>query len=176
MVWMTIRRFTNALEKKLNWNLGCSLLLVGVLASAFLFYLWAQNLGKYTLQPGQSISLKVKPRTQDVEYYSELILKKNDKNKLELNGREYWSVSGSELHYDLSNQNVFKWVRDESGELTESYVENSDSADIYIEKSNLIIQYQGEKVFDVTNNKPYTITITNVDDKTAHFEAQVVDK
>ena len=82
MVWMTIRRFTNALEKKLNWNLGCSLLLVGVLASAFLFYLWAQNLGKYTLQPGQSISLKVKPRTQDVEYYSVLILKKNDNEEL----------------------------------------------------------------------------------------------
>ena len=55
----TIRRFTNDLEKKLNWNLGCSLLLVGVLASAFLFYLWAQNLGKYTLQPEQSISLQV---------------------------------------------------------------------------------------------------------------------
>ena len=58
----------------------------------------------------------------------------------------------------------------------ESYVENSDLADIYIEKSNLIIQYQGEKIFDVTNNKPYTITITNVDNKPAKFEAQVVDK
>ena len=164
------------LKKQWNWNLGCSLLLVGVLAAAFLFYLWAQNLGKYTLQPGQSISLTVNPRIQDVEYYSELILKKNDKNKIELNGREYWSVSGSDLHYDLSNQNVFKWVRDESGELTESYVENSDLADIYIEKSNLIIQYQGEKIFDVTNNKPYSINITNVDDKPARFEAQVVDR
>lgn len=47
------------LKKQWNWNLGCSLLLVGVLASAFLFYLWAQNLGKYTLQPDQSISLQV---------------------------------------------------------------------------------------------------------------------
>ena len=46
----------------------------------------------------------------------------------------------------------------------------------HIEKSNLIIQYQGEKAFNVTNNKSYTITITNVDDKTAHFEAQMVDK
>ncbi|WP_268702787.1 hypothetical protein [Streptococcus oralis] len=33
-----------------------------------------------------------------------------------------------------------------------------------------------EKVFYVTNNKSYTITITNVDDKPAHFEAQVVDR
>ena len=44
-------------KKQWNWNLGCSLLLVGVLVSAFLFYLWAQNLRKYTLQSGQSISL-----------------------------------------------------------------------------------------------------------------------
>ncbi len=71
---------------------------------------------------------------------------------------------------------MFKWVRDELGELTESYVENSDLADIYIEKSNLIIQFQGEKIFDVTNNKPYTITITNVDNKPVKFEAQVVDR
>ena len=155
-----------------------SRIIIGVLYSLFVvWYVQAiLNYGKYTLQPGQSISLTVNPRIQDVEYYSELILKKTDKNKLELNGREYWSVSGSELHYDLSKQNVFKWVRDESGELTESYVENSDLADIYIEKSNLIIQYQGEKVFDVTNNKPYYITITNVDNKPAKFEAQVVDR
>ncbi|WP_412774830.1 hypothetical protein [Streptococcus sanguinis] len=32
------------LKKQWNWNLGCSLLLVGVLAAAFLFYLWAQIL------------------------------------------------------------------------------------------------------------------------------------
>ncbi|EGF20311.1 hypothetical protein [Streptococcus sanguinis] len=41
---------------------------------------------------------------------------------------------------------MFKWVRDELGELAESY------------------------------NKPYTITITNVDNKPAKFEAQVVDR
>lgn len=33
-----------------------------------------------------------------------------------------------------------------------------------------------EKVFNVTNNESYTITITNVDDKPARFEAQVVDR
>ena len=64
------------LKKQWNWNLGCSLLLVGVLAAAFLFYLWAQKLCKYTLQPGESVNFTVNPRIQDVEYYSELILKK----------------------------------------------------------------------------------------------------
>ena len=59
---------------KSNWNLGCSLVLVVVLAASFLFYLWAQKLGKYTLQPGESVNFTVNPRIQDVEYYSELIL------------------------------------------------------------------------------------------------------
>ena len=43
-------------------------------------------------------------------------------------------------------------------------------------KDGIVVNYQGEKVFDVTNNKPYTITITNVDDKPVQFEAQVADK
>ena len=52
------------LKKQWNWNLGCSLLLVVVLAAAFLFYLWAKNIGKYTLQPGQSVELKVFSKTE----------------------------------------------------------------------------------------------------------------
>ena len=48
--------------------------------------------------------------------------------------------------------------------------------DIHLVKNGIVVSYQGEKVFYVTNNKSYTITITNVDDKPAHFEAQVVDR
>ena len=65
-----------SMKKKSNWNLGCSLVLVVVIVASFLFYLWAQKLGKYTLQPGESVNFTVNPRIQDVEYYSELILKK----------------------------------------------------------------------------------------------------
>ena len=64
------------LKRKSNWNLDCSLTLVVVLAPIFFFNLWAQNLGKYTLQPEESANFTVNSRTHDVEYYSELILKK----------------------------------------------------------------------------------------------------
>ena len=64
------------LKRKSNWNLACSLTLVVVLAAIFFFNLWAQNLGKYTLQPGESANFTVNPRIHDVEYYSEFILKK----------------------------------------------------------------------------------------------------
>ena len=49
-------------------------------------------------------------------------------------------------------------------------------ADIYLVKDGVVVSYHGEKVFDATNNKPYTITITNVDKKPAQIEAQVEDK
>ena len=91
----TIRRVTNEHDEKSNWNLGCSLVLVVVLAASFLFYLWAQNLGKYTLQPGESANFTVNPRTHDVEYYSELILKKNDTNSLNYQVKKFglrWMV------------------------------------------------------------------------------------
>lgn len=160
------------LKKQWDWNLGCSLLLVGVLVSAFLFYLWAQNLGKYTLQSGQSISLKVKPRTQDVEYYSVLILKKNDNNKLKLSGSGVWFEVNGDIFYGVEEQKLFK--RNYSENDNEELPNNQKG--IHLVKDGIVVNYQGEKAFNVTNNKSYTITITNVDDKTAHFEAQVVDK
>ena len=160
------------LKKQWNWNLGCSLLLVGVLASAFLFYLWAQNLGKYTLQPGQSISLTVNPRIQNVEYYSVLILKKNDNNKLKLSGSGVWFEIHGDIFYDVEGQ---KLVRSHHSEDVDEELPNNQK-DIHLVQDGIVVSYQGEKVFNVTNNKSYTITITNVDDKPAHFEAQVVDR
>ncbi len=157
------------LKKQWNWNLGCSLLLVGVLASAFLFYLWAQNLGKYTLQPGQSISLTVNPRIQDVEYYSELILKKKDSNRLKLSGSGVWFEMHGDIFYDVEGQ---KLVRSHHSEDADEELPNNQK-DIKLVQDGIVVSYQGEKAFNVTNNKSYTITITNVDNKPAKFEAQV---
>ena len=142
------------LKRKSNWNLGCSLTLVVGLAAIFFFNLWAQNLGKYTLQPGESANFTVNPRTHDVEYYSELILKKNDTNKLKLSGKKVWFEMHGDIDEELPN----------------------NQKDIHLVQDGIVVSYQGEKVFNVTNNKSYTITITNVDDKPAHFEAQVVDR
>ena len=146
-----------SMKKKSNWNLGCSLVLVVVIVASFLFYLWAQKLGKYTLQPGESVNFTVNPRIQDVEYYSELILKKNDTNK---------------LFYDVEGQ---KLVRSHHSEDADEELPNNQKG-IHLVHDGIVVSYQGEKVFNVTNNKPYTITITNVDDKPANFEARVVDR
>ena len=160
------------LKRKSNWNLGCSLTLVVVLAAIFFFNLWAQNLGKYTLQPGESANFTVNPRTHDVEYYSELILKKNDTNKLKLSGKKVWFEMDSDIFYGVEEQKLFR--RNHSENDDEELPNNQK--DINLVRDGSVVSYKGEKVFNVTNNKSYTITITNVDDKPAHFEAQVVDR
>ena len=160
------------LKRKSNWNLGCSLTLVVVLAAIFFFNLWAQNLGKYTLQPGESANFTVNPRTNDVEYYSELILKKNDTNKLKLSGKKVWFEMDSDIFYGVEEQKLFR--RNHSENDDEELPNNQK--DINLVRDGIVVSYKGEKVFNVTNNKSYTITITNVDDKPAHFEAQVVDR
>ena len=161
-----------SMKKKSNWNLGCSLTLVVVLAAIFFFNLWAQNLGKYTLQPGESANFTVNSRTHDVEYYSELILKKNDTNKLKLSGKKVWFEMDSDIFYGVEEQKLFR--RNHSENDDEELPNNQK--DINLVRDGIVVSYKGEKVFNVTNNKSYTITITNVDDKPAHFEAQVVDR
>lgn len=160
------------LKRKSNWNLGCSLTLVVVLAAIFFFNLWAQNLGKYTLQPGESANFTVNPRTHDVEYYSELILKKNDTNKLKLSGKKVWFEMDSDIFYGVEEQKLF---RKNLSENDDEELPNNQK-DINLVRDGIVVSYKGEKIFNVTNNKSYTITITNVDDKPAHFEAQVVNR
>ena len=51
---------------------------IGLLYGSFVvvFICVILNAGKYTLQPGQSVELKVFSKTEQLEYNSELILEK----------------------------------------------------------------------------------------------------
>ena len=77
-----------------------------------------------------------------------------------------------DIFYDVEGQ---KLVRSHHSEYADEELPNNQK-DIKLVQDGIVVSYQGEKAFNVTNNKSYTITITNVDNKTAHFEAQVVDK
>ena len=116
--------------------------------------------------------MRVNPRTQDLEYYSIFILKKNDSSRIKLIGSGIWSEENGDVYYGVEEQKIIKnhGLDEEDEELP------NNQPDIYLEKDGVVVSYQGEKVFDATNNKAYTITITNVDKKPAQFEAQVVDK
>ena len=128
--------------------------------------------GSYTLQPGQSVQLRVYPNTDQLEYSSELILEKKDDQKIKLSGMTVWSEQLGDVLFEVDGQKVVKIGDTENGSME---IPNTQQA-IQLVEDGIVVNYLGEKVFDVTNNKKFTITITNVDDKPAHFEAQVVDR
>lgn len=154
--------------KQANWNLGCSLLLTVVLVGGVLFYFKVKNTYNHTLQPGQSVEIRVRPRADQLEYSSELILEKKDSQKIKLSGRNAWSEQFSGRYFKVTENKVIQLGNDT--ELP------NNQQDIQLVEDGIVVTYLGKKVFDVTSSMPYTITITNVDDKTAHFEAQVVNR
>ena len=128
--------------------------------------------GSYTLHPGQSVTLKVYPNTDQLEYSSELILEKKDDQKIKLSGMTVWSEQVGDVLFEVEGQKVVKISDTESG----SKELPNNQQDIQLVEDGIVITFIGEKVFDVTNNKKFTITITNVHDKPAHFKARVVDR
>ena len=66
------------------------------------------NYRKYTPQPGQSVSLRVNPRTQDLEYYSIFILKKKDSSRIKLTGSSVWSERNGDVYYEVEGQKIIK--------------------------------------------------------------------
>ena len=154
--------------KQANWNLGCSLLLTVVLVGGVLFYFRGKNTYNYILQPGQSVEIRVRPRADQLEYSSELILEKKDNQKIKLSGRNVWSEQFSGLYFEVTENKIIQL-----GNNTEL---PNNQQDIQLVEDGIVVTYLGEKVFDVTSSKPYTITVTNVDDKPAHFKAQVVNR
>ena len=154
--------------KQANWNLGCSLLLTVVLVGGVFFYFRVKNTYNHTLQPGQSVEIRVRPRADQLEYSSELILEKKDDQKIKLSGRNVWSEQFSGLYFEVTENKIIQLGND-------TKLPNNQK-DIQLVEDGIVVSYLGKKVFDVTKSKPYTITVTNVDDKPAHFEAQVVNR
>ena len=151
-----------------------SRIIIGLLYSLFVvWYVQAiLNYGKYTLQSGQSVELRVSPNTDQLEYSSELILKKLNDAKIKLSGTNVWSEKFGDVLFGVSEKKIIK-IGSTEGDKNEL---PNNQKDIHLVEDGIVVSYKGEKVFDVTNNKSYSITITNVDNKPAIFEAQVVDR
>ena len=151
-----------------------SRIIIGLLYSLLVvWYVQAiLNYGKYTLQSGQSVELRVSPNTDQLEYSSELMLKKLNDAKIKLSGTNVWSEKFGDVLFGLSEKKIIK-IGSIEGDKNELL---NNQKDIHLAEDGIVVSYKGEKVFDVTNNKSYSITITNVDNKPAKFKAQVVDR
>ena len=153
---------------------GRSRIVIGVLYSLFVVWYVQEilNYGKYTLQSGQSVELRVSPNTDQLEYSSELMLKKLNDAKIKLSGTNVWSEKFGDVLFGVSEKKIIK-IGSTEGDKNEL---PNNQKDIHLVEDGIVVSYKGEKVFDVTNNKSYSITITNVDNKPVKFEAQVVDR
>lgn len=83
-----------------------------------------------------------------------------------------WSEQFGDVLFEVEGQKVVKIGDTKNG----SRELPNNQQDIQLVGDGIVLTYLGEKVFDVTNNKKFTITITNVDNKPAHFKAQMVDQ
>ena len=83
-----------------------------------------------------------------------------------------WSEQFGDVLFEVEGHKVVKISDTENG----SKEIPNNQQDIQLVEDGIVVTYLGEKVFDVTNNKKFTITITNVDDKPSHFKARVVDR
>ena len=166
-LFLLLRRFKSSLSR----------MTIGLLYGSFavIFICLVLNAGKYTLQPGQSVELKVFSKTEQLEYNSELHFKKLDDAKLKLSGRKGWGMKDSNIVYNVEKQTITEliFLKDKT---ERKDLPNDKSKSIYLESDGIVVQGEIKEVFGVTEETPYTITITNVDDKPAHFEAQVVDR
>lgn len=159
-------------KKQANWRLGCNLILTAVLVGVVFLYFLVKNTYNHTLQPGQSVTIRVRPNTDQLEFSSELILEKKDSQKIKLSGMTVWSELFSDVLFEVEGHKVVKIGDTENG----SKELPNNQQDIQLVEDGIEVTYLGEKVFDVTNNKEFTITITNVDDKPASFYTQVVNR
>lgn len=155
-------------KKQANWNLGCNLLLTAVLVGVVFLYFSVKNAYQHTLQPGQSVTIRVLPNIDQLEYSSELIFEKKDNQKIKLSGRNVWSEQFSGLYFEAKENKIIQLGND-----TELL---NNQQDIQLVEDGIVVSYLGKKVFDVTSSKPYTVTITNVDEKPAHFKAHMLNR
>ena len=99
---LLLRRFTSKRSRKI----------IGFLYASFAVWFVYSILtyGSYTLQPGQSVQLRVYPNTDQLEYRSELQFKKFDDAKLKLSGRKGWGMKDSHIVYNVEKQTITELI------------------------------------------------------------------
>lgn len=145
--------------------------------SLVLFFILGNPLHK-TLAPGESVEIQVHAAKAVLEPQTELYIEKEDNGKLQLSGQDFWSTRESDIYYiaDEGQPYAFQYVTDDKGELIREKVDSDKEEQMSISDRGLLVYYKGEKMFGVTSRTPYTITITNVDQKPVSFTSYLIDR
>ena len=117
-----------------------SRIIIGLLYSLFVvWYVQAiLNYGKYTLQPGQSVELRVSPNTDQLEYSSELMLKKLNDAKIKLSGTNVWSEKFGDVLFGVREKKVIK-ISSTEGDKNEL---PNNQKDIHLVEDGIVVSYK----------------------------------
>lgn len=156
------------------------LLLIGV----FIFYkryeIYYFLQGKVYLRPNETLELTVNPRYDQIEYYSDLHIESNEEIMLKLEGRDIWAESTTKREY-ITFGDVFYYYNVKEQTIEKS-ADDTSSGSIPVEtgykgttvdKDGIIVPLKGKRIYGVTEDHDYTITITNLSDKPVAFSATV---
>ena len=129
-LFLLLRHFKSCLSR----------MIIGVFYGSFaaVFICVVLNAGKYTLQPGQSVELKVFSKTEQLEYNQELHFKKLDDAKLKLSGRKGWGMKDSNIVYNVEKQTITEliFLKDKT---ERKDLPNDKSKSIYLESDLYLI-------------------------------------
>ena len=145
------------------------------------FIMAMNQLGTYTLKPGESVKIEVNSLTNQPDYSSELELDNLDGAKLQLSNKpnrywiEYRKNSSQHIAYDTETQKITTYDVN-STKSEEKELKNTSKQDVYLRGRNLIIQAKGKKFLSVTGSKKYYLVIKNLSNKPAHFKATVTNR
>ncbi|WP_211272273.1 hypothetical protein [Enterococcus rivorum] len=131
--------------------------------------------GYRTLKPKQEITVEVKPKVEQVDYNSTLRIVNKDGLKLKLTtGRD------GELWHDLSTDTFFDTITKEKtirvvvdNKFIKKNLPINKKDGVSFDNNDFIMEFKGEKTFDVTNNKNYTIKIENVSNHSGKVDISV---
>lgn len=159
-----------------KWNLGCSVIVVAILILSMYFTYLYLNSGVYSLNPGDTIILKV-PKSTQKEISPKLYLSKISGGKLELSGQNSWWQDGEGslvgTNYDVSKQEISE-IYSSSSNLPDKLIENNQKNSMYLSKYGIVLQHRTSWEFEVPNSKQ--IKIKNVSNRSVRFEAQIASE
>lgn len=133
------------------------------------------------IEPKEIITLKGNPKSDQLEFHSTLTIESTDKVKLKLTGSgsnysvsPYWSDLETDILYDV-NEKVGIQYTTEGDKLEKKLLPNDNKNGVYIEEDGIIVQFRGEKTFDVTDANPFEIKIENISNDTANIYAYITE-
>lgn len=133
------------------------------------------------IEPKEIITLKGKPKSDQLEFHSTLTIESPDHVKLKLTGsgsnysvKPYWDDLDTDILYDVNEKVGIQYIIGKD-DLEKKILPNDNKNGVYIVDDGIIVQFKGEKTFKIKDAKPFKIKIENLSDDSVKMNAYITD-